>query len=157
MRTFDRFGRHRIPGLNMSSMPDMIFTVLFFFMIVTNMREVQLKVEYQVPHGNELERLTKKSTVTYIHIGRPAKSAGVAADAEMCIQMNDRIVEVADITAYLVEERARLAPEEAAGMSVCIKADKDTPMGVINDVKQALREADVLNVVYYADGESAPN
>lgn len=158
MSMFMRRRKHRMPGLNMSSMPDLIFTVLFFFMIVTNMREVQLKVEYQVPHGKELERLAKKSTVIYIHIGRPvtpaANAAVAAADtAAVRIQMNDKLVEVGDIAGLLIEERSQMAPEDAAAMTVCIKADKDTPMRIVNDVKQALREADVLNVVYFADNK----
>lgn len=158
MSMFMRRRKHRMPGLNMSSMPDLIFTVLFFFMIVTNMREVQLKVEYQVPHGKELERLAKKSTVVYIHIGRPvvpATNAAVAAadTAAVRIQMNDKFVEVGDIAGLLIEERSQMAPEDAAAMTVCIKADKDTPMRIVNDVKQALREADVLNVVYFADNK----
>lgn len=62
---------HEVPGLNTASLPDLIFTVLFFFMIVTHMREVQVKVKYQVPQGTELERLTKKSAVSYIYIGKP--------------------------------------------------------------------------------------
>lgn len=151
MSMFGRRRKKQMPGLNMSSMPDMIFTVLFFFMIVTNMREVPLKVEYKVPQGKELERLTKKSSVTYIHIGRPPEYDG--NDSEMCIQMNDRLVETSDIVSYLTEERSRMAPEDMAGMSVCIKADRDTPMGIIMDVKQAIREADILNIVYFADNK----
>ena len=60
--------RREIPGLNTSSLPDLIFTVLFFFMIVTHMRKVTLKVKYQVPQGTELTRLTKKTAVSYIYI-----------------------------------------------------------------------------------------
>lgn len=158
MSMFMRRRKHRMPGLNMSSMPDLIFTVLFFFMIVTNMREVQLKVEYQVPHGKELERLAKKSSVIYIHIGRPVVPATNAANAAtdtaaVRIQMNDKLVEVGDIAGLLIEERSQMAPEDVAAMTVCIKADKDTPMRIVNDVKQALREADVLNVVYFADNK----
>ena len=63
--------RREIPGLNTSSLPDLIFTVLFFFMIVTHMRKVTLKVKYQVPQGTELTRLTKKTAVSYIYIGKP--------------------------------------------------------------------------------------
>ena len=57
----------QVPGLNTSSLPDLIFTVLFFFMIVTHMRKVTLKVKYQTPAGTELRNLTKKSTVSYIY------------------------------------------------------------------------------------------
>jgi hypothetical protein len=67
---------HEVPGLNTSSLPDLIFSVLFFFMIVTHMRHVTVKVKYQVPQGKELTRLTKKSAVSYIYIGRPTSAMG---------------------------------------------------------------------------------
>lgn len=63
--------KYEVPGLNAASLPDLIFTVLFFFMIVTHMQKVAVKVKYQVPQGTELTRLTKKSAVTYIYIGYP--------------------------------------------------------------------------------------
>ena len=64
--------KYEVPGLNAASLPDLIFTVLFFFMIVTHMQKVAVKVKYQVPQGTELTRLTKKSAVTYIYIGYPS-------------------------------------------------------------------------------------
>ena len=67
---FDR----SVPTLNTSSLPDLIFTVLFFFMVVTHMRQVTLKVRFRVPQGTELTRLTKKSAVSYVYIGRPSEA-----------------------------------------------------------------------------------
>ena len=62
--------RREVPMLNTAALPDLIFTVLFFFITVTHMREVTLKVKYRVPEGTELTSLVKKSAVTYIYIGR---------------------------------------------------------------------------------------
>ena len=72
-RMFHR-NNHEVPALNTSSLPDLIFTVLFFFMIVTHMRDVELKVRYEVPQGTELQKLTHKSAVIYIYVARRAKS-----------------------------------------------------------------------------------
>lgn len=79
-----RFRRrtHSVPGLNTSSLPDLIFTVLFFFMIVTHMRKTVLKVHFQVPQGTELTRLTKKSAVSYIYIGKPSRDMQAIAGTE---------------------------------------------------------------------------
>ena len=33
-----------IPNLNTAALPDLIFTVLFFFMIVTQLRDTEVKV-----------------------------------------------------------------------------------------------------------------
>ena len=69
--SFFRHSRREVPLLNTAALPDLIFTVLFFFITVTHMREVTLKVKYRVPEGTELTKLVKKSAVTYIYIGRP--------------------------------------------------------------------------------------
>ena len=141
-----RRASHQVPGLNTAALPDLIFTVLFFFMIVTHMRKVELKVKYQVPAGTELSRLTKKSTVTYIYIGR-----GVGgSDTKMSIQLNDKLSEVSDIVDYIVEERKRMSPEDVGKMTVSIKADRQADMGLITDVKQALRQANALRINYSA-------
>jgi len=141
-----RRASHQVPGLNTAALPDLIFTVLFFFMIVTHMRKVELKVKYQVPAGTELSRLTKKSTVTYIYIGR-----GVGgSDTKMRVQLNDKLSEVSDIVDYIVEERKRMSPEDVGKMTVSIKADRQADMGLITDVKQALRQANALRINYSA-------
>lgn len=150
-----RFRRrsHEMPGLNTASLPDLIFSVLFFFMIVTHMRKETLKVECRVPQGRELTRLTKKSAVSYIHIGRPFDgkypAAGMIFDGS-CIQLNDKYVTPAEIIDYISAERNRLSPEDKQAMTVSIKADKDTKMRVINAVKQALRQAKALKINYSA-------
>ena len=144
-----RRASHQVPGLNTAALPDLIFTVLFFFMLVTHMRKVELKVKYQVPAGTELSRLTKKSTVTYIYIGR-----GVGdSDTKMRVQLNDKLSEVSDIVDYIVEERKRMSPEDVGKMTVSIKADRQADMGLITDVKQALRQANALRINYSAVSE----
>ena len=148
-----RPSKHEVPGLNTASLPDLIFSVLFFFMIVTHMRTETLKVTYRVPQGRELSRLVKKSAVVYIHIGKPipGKTPPSALIFEgSCIQMNDKYVSPADIVDYISADRARLLPEDQQRMVVSIKADRDTKMAVVQAVKQALRQAKALKVSYSA-------
>ena len=134
---------HSVPGLNTASLPDLIFTVLFFFMIVTHMKENQMKVKYQVPQGTKLERLAKKSTVSHIYIGKPYKGGG-----DNAVQVNDKIVDAADVEDFIAAERKRMAPDDAKNMTVSIKADKKADMGVVSDVKQSLRRANALKILY---------
>lgn len=147
MNMFRRHTARKIPGLNMASMPDLIFTVLFFFMIVTHMRSTPVKVEYQMPKGTELTRLTKKSSVTYIYIGKPVGSN----DGQFHIQLNDKFADVNSIPGYIEAERGRMSSEDAHNMTVSIKADKQTDMGTITDVKQALRQAKAHQINYSAE------
>ncbi len=141
---------HEVPGLNTASLPDLIFTVLFFFMIVTHMRKVTLKVKYRVPAGTELTRLTKKSSVTYLYIGRPSDRMGKQVGDGMRIQVNDKYADLPTVTDYMATERNNMEPEDAKNMTVSIKADRQVKMGLITDVKQALRRAGALKVNYSA-------
>lgn len=146
--------RRSVPILNTSSLPDLIFTVLFFFMVGTHMRKVTLKVKYTVPQGTQLTRLTKKSAVSYIYIGRPIGQNGAPTAAESRIQINDKYVSAADIAGYMAAEKKRMSPEDRLRMTVSVKADKGTRMALINQVKMALRRAGVGKISYSAEKES---
>lgn len=139
--------------MNAAALPDLIFVVLFFFMVVTHMRKANVRVEYKEPQGTALTRLTKKSLTYYIYVGQPKGKDGKAKAASPVIQLNDRIVTVADITYYLSEERRGLTEEEQKQMTVSIKSDKDVPLQTIIDIKQALRSANTLNILYAATEE----
>ncbi len=145
-----RFRRSRpeMPGLNTASLPDLIFSVLFFFMIVTHMRQVTPKVKYREPQGRELSKLARKSAVTYIYIGRPM-AAGVRSDRTV-IQVDDKLVTLAELSDHIAAVRSRMSPEDRQQMTVSIKADRDTKMELITEVKQALRRAGALKVSYSA-------
>lgn len=143
-----RSRHHQVPGLNTASLPDLIFTVLFFFMIVTHMQKVAVKVKYRVPQGTELTRLTKKSAVTYIYIGRPIN--GQHTQGGTRIQVNDKFTTPVELADYIVAERERMSPEDVEQMTISIKADRNTPMGIITDVKQALRQAKAYRITYSA-------
>lgn len=149
MSMFKQRRQREIPQLNMASMPDLIFTVLFFFMIVTHMRSVPVMVKHQVPAGKELTKLSKQPVITYIYIGKPL--GGAAADSpSSVVQVNDKIMEVDAISDYMSSLRHSLGKEDAENMIVSLKVDKDTEMGLVSDVKQALRRAHVTRVHYSA-------
>lgn len=141
---------HQVPELNTSSLPDLIFSVLFFFMIVTHMRTDLLKVRYQVPQGTELKKLTHKSTVTHIYIGKAlgSKASGAPTNDTTLIQVNDKLVSLDELADYLQKECANAGKDDAQNLSANICADRSTPMGIITDVKQALRKANILKVSY---------
>lgn len=148
--TMFRRRQREVPGLNTSSLPDLIFTVLFFFMIVTHMQKVAVKVQYRAPQGTELTRLTKKTAVTYIYIGKPTADLRRAYGNGTRIQLNDKFASPADVADYVSAERERMSPEDQQQMTVSIKADRGTHMGIISDVKQSLRQAKAYRINYSA-------
>ena len=137
-----RHDNRSMPALNTASLPDLIFTVLFFFMIVTHMRKATIKVEYTLPQGKELTRLTKKSAVTYIYIGHMSR------------QDSNGNTTTDDIADYIAAEKQRMSPDDQARMTVSVKADRHTPMSLINDVKRAIRAGGATRINYSADSFS---
>jgi hypothetical protein len=141
---------HDIPALNTASLPDLIFSILFFFMLVVHMRKATVHVKYQVPTATELSRLYNKSSVQYIYIGRPVNKLGQVDGKETVVQLNDHLTSIPEIRNYLIRLSAALPPEQRRQLSVSIKADRHVDMGTIMDLKQALREANVLNLNFTA-------
>ena len=144
MRHTIRRRKHEVPELNMAALPDLIFTVLFFFMIVTHMRDVDKRVVYEIPAGQKMEQVGHQKNVVYIYIGRPTD--GSSDDYQ--IQLGNRIASVADVAANVKNERLHMSAENQERMTVCIRADRGTPMRLLGEVKQQLRDAYALDVTY---------
>ncbi|MDR1814093.1 MAG: biopolymer transporter ExbD [Tannerella sp.] len=151
MGKFNKAGGREMPELNTSSLPDLVFAILFFFMMVTSMREVTLKVQFRSPQATELTKLEKKSLVTFIYVGKPNTPELVAKMGnEPRIQLNDQIAEISEVGAYIGQEKASMKEEDQPFMTTSIKGDLETNMGIITDLKQALREAYALKISYSA-------
>src|SRR5690606_27238459 len=140
-------GKKEMPALNSSSMPDIVFAILFFFMVTTTMRSETIMVQMKLPSATEVQKLEKKSLVTYINIGVPMESR-LGTGTQM--QLNDRFADVSDIQNYIAQEKASMNEADQPLMTVSIKADENTRMQYITDVKQALRQAYALKISYSA-------
>ena len=136
--------RHEVPALNTASLPDLIFTVLFFFIIVTHMREETVQVKYKVPDGKELAKVGRKSSVIHLYIGKPLART---------VAGGNRIVTLSQLVDYVSDLRGRMQQEDAVQMTVAISADKDVDMQTVMDVKQALRQANVQRITYIGNEE----
>jgi biopolymer transport protein ExbD len=135
------------PQISTASLPDIVFILLFFFMVATRMRETEIKVKQSMPSATEIERLEKKDLLSYIYIGSPLKQEGELEYAPR-IQLNDRIANTADIKAFLDSEKAPMLPADRNRLIVCLKVDKQADLGLLSDVKTELRKNNALKIVY---------
>ena len=131
-----------------SALPDIIFMLLFFFMVTTVMRENTLKVEQRIPPATQLKKIERKSLVTYMYVGKPLQHLKEQFGSEPLIQVNDVFVDVNEIVQFVEEERGKLDEVERDQMIISLKVDKDTKMGIIGDIKQELREANARLLNY---------
>jgi len=148
MAGFKKKESRGMPEMNTSSLPDLIFTILFFFMMVTTMREVTLMVKTEIPAGTELEKLEKKSAVSHIYVGPPTDNLRAQLGNSTRIQVNDRFIEAREVMDFIAQERQRMTNQ--AEQVVSIKADKSTQMGYIIDIKEVLRKSWALRINYSA-------
>ncbi len=139
------------PAINTASLPDIVFMLLFFFMVSTTMKEVDMKVMINPAQATELVKLERKELVTFIYVGIPMKAFQSLYGTEPRIQLNDQFATVRDIQSYIAQTRDNMRESDQAKMIVSIKADKKCPMGVITDIKQALRKAAALKINYSAN------
>ena len=150
MSRFNKNGGREMPEMNTSSLPDLIFTILFFFMMVTSMREVTLMVKFERPAGTQLEKLARKSCTSFIYIGKPTDALQTQFGSGTRIQLNDKFAEVNEVYDFIMEDRNELAEVDKPFYTVSLKCDKETPMGIITDVKQELRRCSALKIMYSA-------
>lgn len=141
-------GGKGLGAINTASLPDIVFMLLFFFMTTTVMREVELKIDVSVPDATQGKKLEKKSLASFIYIGEPIQNLRATFGSEPKIQLNDAFKEVADIQDFIAQEREQLDEVEKSKMLVSLKIDRDTKMGIVVDVKQSLRRANALKIMY---------
>ena len=143
-------GNKGLPAISTASLPDVIFMILFFFMVSTTMRDQELLVRYKLPEATEVQKLEKKNLVSYINIGQPTPSMQAKYGTATQIQLNDSYKTAKDIGDFIAAERDQLNEADRSQMTVCIKSDQFTKMGMITDVKQELRRANALKISYAA-------
>lgn len=136
------------PAISTSALPDIVFMLLFFFMVSTTMRETTLKVDIKLPKATEISKLEKKSLVSYIYVGTPKQQFVAQFGTEPRIQLNDQWAAVSDIPDYIEAERQSLDESDRNRLITSLKVDEYTKMGIVTDIKQELRLAAALHINY---------
>ena len=154
MSKFKKNKKRESGAISTASRPDIVFMLLFFFMVATVLRTEEEMVKVVRPEASEIYKIEKKHLIRYINIGPPQdKRYGT----EPVIQLNDQFADVAQIRDWVENERLTLAEAEQTKMWVSMKVDQDTKMGVVTDVKQELRKASALKVLYSAASRERTN
>jgi biopolymer transport protein ExbD len=148
MAKFKRKGKGGTPAISTASLPDIVFMLLFFFMVTTTMREVTLLVKNTKPYATEIQKLERKSLVNYIYVGAPKDYLAGQFGTEPRLQLDDSFAQVNEITQWVEIVREEVNEAERPLMTISIKADKKTKMGLISDIKQELRKANALKINY---------
>ena len=146
-----RFGGNRnkeVPAITSSSLSDIVFMLLFFFMVTTQLRETENKVIVKLPEATEVVKLERKDLASYINIGTPTRNYQAQFGTDARIQLNDSFKTIDDIRDFIAAERESMSEGDRSFMQTVIRADEDVRMGIITDVKQELRRCSALKIMY---------
>ena len=136
------------PAINTASLPDIVFMLLFFFMVATVMRDSTLLIVNKLPAADQVEKLDKKDRVMYIYAGKPSSRYVDKYGSTARIQLNDKFATVSEVGAFILAERASKRQDLQNVLTTALKVDSETKMGLIQDIKQELRKVSALKINY---------
>ena len=144
------------PELATTSLPDIIFMLIFFFMVTTSMRKATVMVQQRMPIATEVKKLENKALISYINIGQPLPAYERTWGTAPRVQLNDAFKEVDEIEEFIASEREKRNEHDQKLMTTALKIDEEVRMGTVNDVKLALRRCQALRIAYMTrKGDSA--
>lgn len=150
MSKFSKSDKKSMPSLTTSSLSDIVFMLLFFFMVTTSMRETENKVMVKLPEATEVAKLERKDLTSYINIGSPVRHLQAQYGNEPRIQLNDSFKTTEEIRDFVAAERDAMSEADRQFMIIAIRADENVRMGIVTDVKQELRRCSALKIMYSA-------
>jgi biopolymer transport protein ExbD len=137
-----------IPAVNTAALPDIVFMLLFFFMVTTTMRETDLRIENpRLPSASEIKKLEHKSLVCTIYVGK-SKDPNRDGVGYNKIQLNDKIASADQVPSFIINARTKVSEAEIPFMTTSIKADRESSVGTITDIRLKLRDVNALKVSY---------
>lgn len=145
------------PAISTASLPDIIFMLLFFFMVVTVLRDAELKVKVVTPFATELTKLEEKSLVNYLYIGRPMPKFQDVYGTKPRLQLGDKFATVAEIPLFLEKHKVKVPEVKRPKITSSLRVDGEVTMGIVQDVKTELRKAGQLKVNYSAKKDPKKN
>lgn len=137
-----------------AALPDIIFMLLFFFMVSTVLRETEVMVEQRIPRAEQLIKLERKDLVAYMYVGSPKSEIWGTEEA---VQAGDAFIDMDQIVQWIEEEKAKMPELDRDRLTVSMKVDKETQMGVIVDIQTKLRQANARKIMYAAPTKADDN
>ena len=150
MAKFGGNKKRKTPAVSTASLPDIVFMLLFFFMVATVMRDSETLVIVSLPKASEITKLKKKNLVKVINVGKPSKKYLATYGDASRIQLDDVFGDKEDVREWIEKERSSMPQKLQKKMNVSLKVDSETKMGIVSDIKQELRKANALKINYNA-------
>ena len=162
MSKFKKEGSGGAPTMNTASLPDIVFMLLFFFMVATTSKETDPTVEFESPTGTKTMDLTpykQRSEIDFLYLGTPrnpnrakAFKMGFALSLDNVVQATpDGLYPTNTVGRWkkdkFSQKPARMtAPLES--VITCVKAERNAPSGLIFEIRKQLQDIEALTIAY---------
>ena len=162
MSKFKKEGSGGAPTMNTASLPDIVFMLLFFFMVATTSKENDPTVKFEPPTGSKTTDLTpykQRSEIDFLYLGTPrnpnrakAFKMGFALSLDNVMQATpDGLYPINAVGRWkkdkFSQKPARMtAPIES--VITCVKADRNSPSGLIFEIRKQLQAVEALTIAY---------
>ncbi|NBU35892.1 MAG: biopolymer transporter ExbD [Bacteroidetes bacterium] len=150
MSKFSKGKKKPQPAISTASLPDIVFMLLFFFMVVTKLRDSELMVKVTTPFATQLTKLEDKSLVNYLYIGRPVEKYKATYGTKPRLQLSDKFANINEIPIFLERFRVKISETQRSKITTSLRVDGKVTMGIVQDVKTELRKANQLKINYSA-------
>lgn len=158
MAKFSKKKSGELPAISTASLPDIVFMLLFFFMVATTMRDTNIMVEQDMPTADQVEKLENKNMVMYIYAGAPSQRYQAQYGSASRIQLNDKFAKAEDVQPFIIQERESKNPGVRNSLITALKIDEETNMSLVTDITEELRKAEAYRVNYtVSEGDAAKN
>lgn len=155
MSKFKKKDGNALPAISTASLPDIVFMLLFFFMVVTQLRDSELMVKVTTPYATQLTKLEEKTLVNYIYIGRPTEKYRSLYGTKPRVQLGDKFATTTDIPLFLEQFKTKVPESNRGRITTSLRVDGDVTMGIVQDIKTELRKSSQLRLNYSAKVDPA--
>ncbi|MCR9253729.1 MAG: biopolymer transporter ExbD [bacterium] len=140
--------------ISTAALPDIVFMMLFFFMVSATIRTVDPKVQTQIPKAEELTKVQRKTLVHEIRVGVPIQSE---LGSQPKIAVDDHLINLDQIPQWVSNKRDEMPEIYQDQMIILLKADAEVEMGLVADIQEKLKAANARKILYRTLDEIDPS
>lgn len=147
---FKREANKSTPAVSTAALPDIVFMLLFFFMVAASIRpsDYQQFIELEQAKTSSVTDIAKKDMIAYLYLGIPKNKSQYPQD--FLLLLNDKPAQLSEIRGWISDEMSsrNYNDLEKFGLMTQMTIDRRAKVGYVQAIKEQLSYATAFNVSY---------
>lgn len=131
--------------ISTASMPDIVFLLLFFFMVSATIKTEDEMLKVTIPRAEAITKVEKKFLIRELHVGFP-KNPSLGSTPK--ILADGKLIDLNALGNWVHEQKTTLGEAYSDQMIVLLRAHEDVDMGLIGDIQSELRKNNARKILY---------